>query len=247
MLSFKGKTALVTGASRGIGRQIAILLAKYGADVIIHYKNNKEKAQETAAIIEEYGNRAYLVSGDISNVEDVKEMFKFIFENVKKLDILVNNAGSVNMNYIRFMSENEWDAVMDTNLKGAFLCSKYASKNMMKNQSGCIINISSISSYKGGVKQANYCASKAGLDGLTKSMAKELGTFGIRVNSIAPGPVKTDMNQMEVTEEERVMKTIPLKRIAEPEDIANVTLLLCSPLSSYITGQTITVDGGLTI
>ncbi|MCA1028640.1 3-oxoacyl-ACP reductase FabG [Cytobacillus kochii] len=247
MISLEGKAALVTGASKGIGKEIAITLARQGADVIIHYNKNPDMADETAQIVRGFGRKAYLVSGDMSNVDNIDKMFKYIFKHVKKIDILVNNAGTVNMNFVRFMNEYEWNSVIDTNLKGAFFCSKFASKSMMKNQSGCIINISSISSNKGGVKQANYSASKAGLEGLTRSMAKELGPFGIRINCVAPGPVKTDMNQMEITEEQRVAKLIPLKRIAEPRDVANVVLFLCSPFSSYITGQTITVDGGLTI
>lgn len=247
LISLKDKFAIVTGASRGIGKDTAILLAKLGADVLINYNNASDEAQRTADEVRSYGRKAYVLSADVSSASEVKKMFKYIEETIPQIDILVNNAGVGDMNYLKYMTEEQWDSVLDVNLKGTFLCSKYAVKNMMRNSAGCIVNVSSIAAVSASVKQCNYAASKAGVIAFTKSIAKELGPFGIRANVVAPGPVYTDMNVMSSREEETVKKSIPLGNIAEPRDISLVIAFLCSSMARYLTGQVICADGGFTL
>lgn len=247
LISLKDKFAIVTGASRGIGKDTAILLAKLGADVLINYNNAHEEARKTADEVRGCGRKAYVLAADVSNGTEVKKMFKCVEEITPKIDILVNNAGVGNMNYLKYMTEEQWDNVLDINLKGTFLCSKYAAKNMMRYKAGCIVNVSSIAAINASVKQSNYAASKAGVIAFTKSIAKELGPFGIRANVVAPGPVYTEMNVMNPREEETVEKLIPLRSIAEPRNISLIIAFLCSNMASYLTGQVIYADGGFTL
>lgn len=242
----KNKVALVTGASRGIGRAIALTLAGYGAIVIVNYCGSKEKADEIVNQIKENGGTAIAYQADVADFEAVKTMFTDITKEYGRIDILVNNAGITKDNLILKMSEEEFDAVINTNLKGVFNCLKQASRIMLKQKEGRIINISSISGVVGNPGQANYCAAKAGVIGITKSLAKELGSRGITVNAVAPGYINTDMTAVLKDDlKEKVTELIPLKRLGEVEDIAETVAFLASDKASYITGQTIQVDGGL--
>lgn len=242
----KNKVALVTGASRGIGRAIAFTLAGYGAIVIINYCGSKEKAEEIVNQIKENGGTAIAYQADVADFEAVKTMFSDITKEYGRIDILVNNAGITKDNLILKMSEEEFDAVINTNLKGVFNCLKQASRIMLKQKEGRIINISSISGVVGNPGQVNYCAAKAGVIGITKSLAKELGSRGITVNAVAPGYINTDMTAVLKDDlKEKVTELIPLKRLGEVEDIAETVAFLASDKASYITGQTIQVDGGL--
>ncbi|MDU6266180.1 MAG: 3-oxoacyl-[acyl-carrier-protein] reductase [Anaerocolumna aminovalerica] len=242
----KNKVALVTGASRGIGRAIALTLAGYGAIVIINYCGSKEKAEEIVNQIKENGGTAIAYQADVADFEAVKTMFSDITKEYGRIDILVNNAGITKDNLILKMSEEEFDAVINTNLKGVFNCLKQASRIMLKQKEGRIINISSISGVVGNPGQVNYCAAKAGVIGITKSLAKELGSRGITVNAVAPGYINTDMTAVLKDDlKEKVTELIPLKRLGEVEDIAETVAFLASDKASYITGQTIQVDGGL--
>lgn len=242
----KNKVALVTGASRGIGRAIALTLAGYGAIVIINYCGSKEKAEEIVNQIKENGGTAIAYQADVADFEAVKTMFSDITKEYGRIDILVNNAGITKDNLILKMSEEEFDAVINTNLKGVFNCLKQASRIMLKQKEGRIINISSISGVVGNPGQVNYCAAKAGAIGITKSLAKELGSRGITVNAVAPGYINTDMTAVLKDDlKEKVTELIPLKRLGEVEDIAETVAFLASDKASYITGQTIQVDGGL--
>ena len=242
----KSKVALVTGASKGIGRAIALTLAGYGAIVIVNYCGSKEKADEIVNRIKENGGTAIAYQADVADFEAVKTMFTDITKEYGRIDILVNNAGITKDNLILKMSEEEFDAVINTNLKGVFNCLKQASRIMLKQKEGRIINISSISGVVGNPGQANYCAAKAGVIGITKSLAKELGSRGITVNAVAPGYINTDMTAVLKDDlKEKVTELIPLKRLGEVEDIAETVAFLASDKASYITGQTIQVDGGL--
>lgn len=245
MFSLRNQVALVTGASKGIGRVIATMLAQFGADVFVHCNKSINEAEDTANEIKKLGRNACVISANLCSHDDIKQMFSEISKKTKTIDILVNNAGIGKMNYLRFMSEEEWDQVLDTNLKGAFLCSKYTVKFMMQAKRGSIVNVASAAAITPGVRQVNYVASKAGLIAMTRAMAKELGSLGIRVNAVAPGPIRTGMNEMSKEEEERITKLIPLQRIGEPDDVAKAVVYLCSPMANYITGQVIQVDGGM--
>ena len=241
-----GKTALITGASRGIGRAIALTFAGCGASVMINYSGSEERAKETVQEIEALGGHAALCKADVSNAEEVQRLITETVHTMGQIDILVNNAGITRDNLLLRMTEEEFDRVLSVNLKGAFLCLKEASKYMIRQRSGRIINISSICGVVGNAGQANYCAAKAGLIGLTKSAAKELASRGITVNAIAPGYIATDMTDVlsEKIREEAV-KTIPLKRFGSPEDIAHAAAYLASDYAGYVTGQVIGVNGGL--
>lgn len=241
-----GKTALVTGASRGIGRAIALALAEAGADVAVNYAGSEAAAAEVAAQIQKLGRKMITVKADVADAAQVEEMFKQVLDHFGKLDILVNNAGITRDNLLMRMKEEEFDQVIATNLKGVFNCVKAATRPMMKQRSGRIINISSVVGVIGNPGQANYVAAKAGVIGLTKSAARELASRGITVNAVAPGFIETDMTD-KLGDELRgqMMRQIPLTRFGKPEDIAKVVRFLASDDSSYMTGQTIHVDGGM--
>lgn len=247
-MSLKNKIALITGGSRGIGREIALELAKTGVDIAITYVNNLEKA---ALVIEEiigYGVKAIAIQGNVSIEEDVTNMIKTIEKELGSVDILVNNAGVTKDNLLIRMKSDEWDEVMDVNLKGTFLCTKAVSRGMMKKRYGKIINITSVVGIMGNAGQGNYSASKAGVIGFTKSMAKELASRGIRVNAVAPGFIETEMTE-NLNEEikDKMKNAIPLNSFGSPKDIANIVIFLASENSDYITGQVINVDGGMAI
>ena len=244
----KGKTALVTGAGRGIGRAIALTLAGYGADVAVNYSGSREKAEETAEEIRAMGRKAVLIQADISKQEDCERMFREMESSLGTMDILVNNAGITRDNLAVRMSESEFDQVIDTNLKGAFFCMKMAGKAMMKARKGRIISISSISGVRGNAGQINYCAAKAGIIGMTKCLAKELASRNITVNAVAPGYIDTDMTAVLPEKvKEHVLQQVPLKRMGQPRDIAETVAFLASDRAAYITGQTIQVDVGMGI
>ncbi|MBW4827115.1 MAG: 3-oxoacyl-[acyl-carrier-protein] reductase [Clostridiaceae bacterium] len=242
----KKKNALVTGGSRGIGRAIAIELSKQGANVIITYNSSKEKAKEVIKEIEKNGVKGLAIKANVSSEEDVKNMMKTIKSQFDSIDVLVNNAGVTKDNLLVRMKSEDWDEVINTNLKGVYLCTKAVARGMMKKRYGKIVNVASVVGISGNAGQGNYSASKAGVIGFTKSIAKELGSRGINVNGVAPGFVETDMTEV-LSEDikEQSLKMIPLKRFAKPEDIANVVVFLCSEKANYITGQIINVDGGM--
>lgn len=238
--------AIVTGGARGIGRAIALALARAGAKVVVNYAGRADKAEETVQLIREAGSDGLSVQADVSQAAEVERLVKTAAEAFGKVDILVNNAGITRDNLILRMKEADWDAVLDTNLKGMFLCTKAVSKGMLKQRSGVIINISSVVGLNGNAGQANYAAAKAGVLGFTKSMAKELAPRGIRVNAVAPGYIMTDMTETLAEEvKNQILGEIPLSRIGNPEEVAQAVLFLVSPAASYITGQTLCVDGGM--
>lgn len=241
-----GKTALVTGASRGIGRAIAIKLASEGAAVAINYAGNAKAAEEVKSIIEAAGGKAMLVQADVSNAGSVDAMIKEVVEAFGGIDILVNNAGITRDGLLMRMKEEDWDAVINTNLKGVFYCTKAVSKLMMKKRAGRIVNMASVVGLTGNAGQANYAAAKAGVIGFSKTMAKELASRGITVNMVAPGYIDTDMTAvLSESVRETMVSGIPLGRAGTPEDVANAVLFLVSDNASYITGQVINVDGGM--
>lgn len=244
----ENKVAMVTGASRGIGRSIAIAMAKAGADVAVLYNGNIKAAEKVCEEIRELGKNAQNFCCDVGDYENVAKTVTEITKQMGSLDILVNNAGITKDGLIFMLKEKDFDAVINTNLKGAFNTIKHVSKVMMKKQSGAIVNIASVSGMMGNIGQANYASAKAGLIGLTKTIAKELAPRGIRCNAVAPGFVKTDMTD-KLTDEvkEGVESTVPLKRMAKPEEIANAVVFLASEKASYITGEVLKVDGGLYI
>lgn len=238
----------MTGAGRGIGRAIALTLAECGADVVVNYSASKEAAEETVKEIEKMGRRALALQADISKEEDCERLFAQTVEAFGGVDILVNNGGITQDNLAVRMSEAEFDAVIDTNLKGAFFCMKLAGKIMMKKRSGRIISISSISGVKGNAGQINYCAAKAGVIGMTKCLARELASRGVTVNAVAPGYIDTDMTAVLPQKvKDAVLAQIPLGRMGKPEDIARTVAFLASEHAGYITGQVIQVDGGMGI
>lgn len=246
----QGKTALVTGASRGIGRAIALELASQGANIIVNYAGNREKAEETATLCEEIGKafsiKTMVIAADVSSSEDVKSMIDLGSKEMGSIDILVNNAGITKDGLLLRMSDEDFDAVMDTNLKGAFLCTRAVTRMMMKNRWGRIINLSSVVGILGQGGQANYAASKAGVIGLTKSVARELASRHITVNAVAPGFIQTDMTDaLSAEQKAEISKNIPLERLGTVEDVAKIVGFLAGEHSSYITGQVISVDGGM--
>jgi len=240
------KVALVTGASRGIGRAIALDLAKNGASVAINYAGNEAKANEVVDEIKGNGGQAIAIKADVSDSDDVQQMVKEVIKEFGQLDILVNNAGITRDNLLMRMKDSEWDDVIDTNLKGVFLCTKAVTRQMMKQRNGRIINITSVVGVSGNPGQANYVAAKAGVIGLTKTTAKELASRNITVNAVAPGFITTDMTD-ELNDEIKadLLKQIPLATLGEPSDIANMVTFLASEKSKYITGQTLHVNGGM--
>ena len=242
----ENKVALVTGAAKGIGRAIALRLAEDKATVIVNYNGSKERAEEVVKMITDMGGRAESYQCNVADDEACQTMLRDIIKKYGHLDILVNNAGITKDGLLMAMSEADFDNVIDTNLKGCFQMIRFASRRMMKQRYGKIINVSSVSGVAGNAGQANYSASKAGIIGLTKSAAKELASRGITCNAIAPGFVKTEMTDVLSDEvKENAKKQIPLGRFAEPEDIANAAVFLASDKASYITGQVLLVDGGM--
>ncbi|ABG84433.1 3-oxoacyl-[acyl-carrier-protein] reductase [Clostridium perfringens] len=242
----KDKVAIVTGGTRGIGRAIALKLADHGANIVINYRNSDKEAEELKAILEGKGVKVLTVKCDISNFEDSKNLMDKCKEVFGKIDILVNNAGITKDTLIMRMKEEDFDNVIDVNLKGTFNCAKHASAIMLKQRFGKIINMTSVVGIAGNAGQVNYAASKAGVIGLTKSLAKELGSRGITVNAVAPGFINTDMTaSLSEKVKEEASKNIPLKRLGDPEDVANLVGFLASDAANYITGQVINVDGGM--
>jgi 3-oxoacyl-[acyl-carrier protein] reductase len=240
------KSVLVTGASRGIGRAIALYFAKNGAKVAVNYSGSEAKANEVVEEIKANGGESFAIKADISSSEEVTNMIKTVIAEFGSLDVLVNNAGITRDNLLMRMKEEDWDAVINTNLKGVFLTTKAVTRQMMKQRQGRIINIASIVGVSGNAGQANYVAAKAGVIGLTKTSAKELSSRGITVNAIAPGFIETDMTgKLEEGIKEDMLRNIPLARFGQPEDIAAAAAFLASDASSYITGQTLHVDGGM--
>lgn len=238
--------ALITGGSRGIGRAICLEHARNGYDIALNYAGNTEKATETKKVCESYGATVLLLQGDVSKDEEVKRMVQETLTTFGRIDILVNNAGITRDNLLMGMKEDEFDAVIDTNLKGAFLCSKHVIRSMIKQRFGRIVNMSSVVGIHGNAGQINYSASKAGLIGMTKSLAKEVGSRGITVNAVAPGFIETDMTDALTPEQkETIAKQIAVRRLGTVEDIAKTVSFLTSSETSYITGQVISVDGGM--
>ncbi len=244
----EGKVALVTGAGRGIGREIALTFAGYGADVIVNYNGSVQKAEEVAARIESMGRKSAAVQCPVEDYEACGKMINEMLAVFGRIDILVNNAGITRDNLMVKMSEEDFDAVIATNLKGTFNTIRHMYRTFLKQKSGRIINLSSVSGLLGNAGQANYAASKAGVIGLTKSIAKELASRNITVNAVAPGYIETDMTQaMSGTVKEAIIGKIPMKRAGNAKDIAEMAAFLASDKASYITGQIISVDGGMAI
>jgi 3-oxoacyl-[acyl-carrier protein] reductase len=245
-MKLEGKVALVTGASRGIGREVALELAKEGANVAVNYAGSEAKAAAVAEEIRSLGREAIVIQADVSDANSVEGMVKQTVEAFGRLDILVNNAGITKDNLLMRMKEADWDEVININLKGVFLCTKAVTRQMMKQRSGRIINMSSIVGVSGNAGQANYVAAKSGVIGLTKTTAKELASRGITVNAVAPGFITTDMtDKLNEETKSEMLKQIPLARLGEPIDIARTVVFLASEDSRYMTGQTLHVDGGM--
>ena len=247
-MNLSGKCALVTGASRGIGRAIAVALAKAGADVAINYAGNEDAAKQTESLCAAYGVNTLVIKADVSEAEACKAMVELVKTHFCKIDILVNNAGITKDKLMIGMTETDFMDVINTNLKGSFLCMQMVSKLMLKQRSGRIINLSSVVGLHGNAGQVNYAASKAGVIGMTKSAAKELASRGITVNAVAPGMIETDMTAV-IPEKAKtaMMEGIPLGRAGKPEEIANAVVFLASDEAAYVTGQVISVDGGMGI
>ena len=247
-MKLNGKVALVTGASRGIGAAIASKLASLGCDVAINYAGNIQKAEETLNSVKAYGVNAQIYQANVANYEEVEAMTKQIIKDFGHLDIIINNAGITSDNLMMRMDQDSFDSVIDVNLKGTWNVCKSITRPILKQRSGVIINLSSVVGINGNVGQVNYAASKAGVIGLTKSLAKEFASRNIRVNAVAPGYVKSDMTA-KLSEEitEKVLENVPLGQLGEVEDIANSVAFLVSDEARYITGQVLVVDGGMAI
>ncbi len=245
MIDISGMTALVTGGGRGIGREIALKIAGAGADVAVS-DIDLETAQGTAGDIESLGRKSMPIQVDVSNSESVSSMLNSFLENYGKIDILINNAGITRDGLIIRMKEEDWDSVLNINLKSCFLCCKAAARPMMKARAGKIVNIASVVGLMGNAGQVNYSASKAGMIGLTKTLAREFAGRSINVNAVAPGFIQSAMtDKLSEQDKQKFVDRIPMKNLGLPEDIANGVLFLVSPLSDYITGQVLTIDGGL--
>lgn len=242
----EGKTAIVTGASRGIGRAIALELAKNGANVVVNYAGSQGKAEEVVNEIKSLGKDAIAVKANVANIDEVTALVKETIDTFGSVDILVNNAGITRDNLLMRMKEEEFDEVININLKGVYNCIKAVTRPMMKQRGGKIVNLASVVGVSGNPGQVNYVAAKAGVIGITKTVAKELATRNIYVNAVAPGFITTDMtDQLPEAAREQMLNLIPLNRLGEPEDVAKVVRFLASSDADYITGQTIHVDGGM--
>lgn len=245
-MTLQGKTALVTGGSRGIGQQVCLRLAAMGALVGINYVSNEAAAKQTLDLIEQAGGKGFLAPFDVADSEAVQERIKEIADGHDGIDILVNNAGITRDGLMARMKDADWDLVLDTNLKGAYTCSKAVMKGMMKKRWGRIINMTSVIGFLGNAGQVNYASAKAGLVGLTKSMARELASRAITVNCVAPGYIVTDMtSDLSAEVQEAIKKQIPLGTLGQAQDVAAAVAFLASPESGYITGQTLHVNGGM--
>jgi 3-oxoacyl-[acyl-carrier protein] reductase len=245
-MDFVGKTAIVTGGSRGIGKATALKLAELGANVVINYTSSSERADAVVEEIKKTGRESFAIKTDVSKFEEVQSFIKKVEERFSTIDILVNNAGVTRDNLLIRMKEEEWDQVILTNLKGTYNCTKAVIRKMLRQRNGKIVNIASVAGVIGNVGQANYAASKAGIIGFTKSIAKELASRGINVNAVAPGFIQTDMTDILSDEAKQfLIEQIPMKQLGVPEDVANLIVFLCSDSSKYITGQVIHVDGGM--
>mgnify|MGYP006286716995 FL=1 len=245
-MQLNGKTAVVTDSGRGQGTTIALKLASLGANIVLNDIVTSDSIDDTAKEFKDAGYNVIVTKGDVRNIEEVKEMIEKAVESFGSIDILVNNAGITKDKPMIMMPEEDWDDVLDINLKGAFLCSKMAAKKMIKKRRGRIINIASVAGVMGNPGQANYSSSKAGLIGLTKTTAKELAVRGITCNAVAPGVIKSKMTDVLPDKVKEIyLNNIPLKRFGTPEDVANVVSFLASDDSSYVTGQVINIDGGL--
>ncbi|MGL5477869.1 MAG: 3-oxoacyl-[acyl-carrier-protein] reductase [Clostridium sp.] len=242
----KGKCSVVTGASRGIGRAIAKRLAKAGSNIVLNYRSSEKEASELKSELEDMNVEVLVYKCDIQNINEVSEMLKAAKEKFGKIDIMVNNAGITKDTLLLRMKQEDFDSVIDVNLKGVFNCLKEITPIMVRQKGGKIINLSSVIGLIGNAGQVNYAASKAGVIGMTKSLAKEVGSRGITVNAVAPGFIQTDMtNDLNDKYKDEIKKNIPLRRLGEAEDVANLVAFLASEESSYITGQVINVDGGM--
>ena len=245
-MSEERQVAIVTGAVRGIGKAIALKLAQDGFTVVVNYRGDEAEAQEVCTEIAALGAEALAVRADITAAEDVAALVETVMNAYGRVDALINNAGITRDTLLLRMKEEDWDAVLTTNLKGAFLCSKAVLRPMMRQRSGAIVNLTSVVGLVGNVGQANYAAAKAGLVGLTKSLAKEVGARNIRVNAVAPGFINTRLTDV-LSDDVRTwaMNIIPLDRFGEPEDVADAVSFLVSPAARYITGNVLSVDGGM--
>ena len=245
-IDLTNKVALVTGASRGIGRETALTLAKTGSNVVVNYSKSEEQAKELVDKLNSLGSKAIAIRADVHAEDQVIEMINKIVLEFETIDILVNNAGITRDSLIARMSISDWEDVLNVCLKGAFLCSKYVSRIMIRKRSGAIVNISSVAGVRGNPGQVNYSSAKAGLIGLTKSLARELAPRGVRVNAIAPGYIKTELtDRLSETVREKILKATPLGYLGETKDVANSVLFLVSDLARYITGHVLLVDGGM--
>ncbi len=244
----QGKVAIVTGASRGIGKAIALALGKSGASVVVNYKSSSDLAEEVVKQINQDNSQAIAFKADVSLYDQAGQLINKTIEQFGQIDILINNAGITRDSLLMRMKENDWDKVLEVNLKSVYNCSSQAIRYMLKAKSGVIINISSVIGLHGNPGQSNYSASKAGIIGFSKSLAKEVASRGIRVNCIAPGFIETDMtNVLDDNSREKLLEFIPLRRLGNPGDVADMVVFLSSEKASYLTGQVISVDGGMNI